>query len=225
MNMKSNTISELYCPLCENQTHARMEAGGRLYHHCHFCDLVFMDSNGHLSPQKERERYLLHDNDIQNSDYVRYLSGVAESIVVPFVPAGSVVLDFGSGPETVFAAVLEQKGYKVLCYDPCFAPDTGVLNRQYDAVVAVEVIEHIAEVRDAIMRISGLIGTGGIFSVKTLFHDGDMGTFHKWWYREDPTHVSFFSPRTMQWIAVICGLTILHNDCKSAVVFQKGERR
>ncbi|UCH97166.1 MAG: hypothetical protein JSV88_10035 [Candidatus Aminicenantes bacterium] len=72
----------------------------------------------------------------------------------------------------------------------------------------------------------------GILAVMTLFHPvyelsaapGQLPcetVFKDWWYRRDPTHISFFRPETFYYIARLLDMTILIMDQKNTVSFRK----
>ncbi|MBO8138417.1 MAG: methyltransferase domain-containing protein [Desulfotomaculum sp.] len=39
----------------------------------------------------------------------------------------------------------------------------------------------------------------GILALMTLYHNNH--NFKNWWYRQDKTHICFYSPKTFSWIA------------------------
>ncbi|TXT49267.1 MAG: 2-polyprenyl-3-methyl-5-hydroxy-6-metoxy-1 4-ben zoquinolmethylase [Spirochaetes bacterium] len=41
------------------------------------------------------------------------------------------------------------------------------------------------------------LGPGGIFAIRTRFPPQEEARFAAWWYRMDPTHVSFYSPESL----------------------------
>lgn len=109
------------------------------------------------------------------------------------------VLDYGSGPNPVLVELLQRRGYRAVGYDPLFAPDTD-LSEPFDAILAVEVFEHFAAPAREIKRITSLLRPGGRLIIHTLLHRGP-NSFGDWWYARDLTHVTFYSLRTMRWIA------------------------
>jgi hypothetical protein len=197
------------CSLCGYETRRIADPrSGRSYHRCRRCDLIGLDAPFLPSEEAERSRYLLHTNSEHDSGYVRFLSEFVEEAVMPAsltVAARSGghplrMLDFGSGPVPVLASMLGGRGFEVAVYDPYFAPDRSALSGAYDMVVMHEVIEHIAEAGPLLVAAAGLIASGGALVVRSRLHPASDGEFLAWWYREDETHIRFYSTRTFQWI-------------------------
>ena len=61
----------------------------------------------------------------------------------------------------------------------------------------------------------------GLLAVMTLFHPEDTYLFKKWWYKRDPTHISFYTMETFQKIAGILNLKILKTDERNICIFRK----
>ena len=57
----------------------------------------------------------------------------------------------------------------------------------------------------------------------THFHNriDEEFSFEDWWYKWDDTHISFYSHKTMKWIAEEFGLDILFIAKKKLCVFAK----
>ncbi|MGP0564595.1 MULTISPECIES: class I SAM-dependent methyltransferase [unclassified Nitrospina] len=120
------------------------------------------------------------------------------------------LLDFGSGSGAL-TRELQNRGYDVTALDPM---EHGFLKEQnyprpFDAVVAVEVIEHLPNPLEEIRDIVNVMVPGGVavFStaMTTEFVERADATSHfgNWWYKDDPTHIGFLCERT---VAVIGGL-------------------
>jgi hypothetical protein len=52
----------------------------------------------------------------------------------------------------------------------------------------------------------------------TLLHPG-IERFDTWWYARDPTHLAFYSARTMDWIAQRWGFRVLFRDDRNITIF------
>lgn len=211
---------EYNCPLCGGDPGARVEerveewvvVKAARYFHCRRCDLVFLDPLQRPDEFTERERYLEHNNSSEDERYVAYLRGFAEEALLPYVQPARV-LDFGSGPNPVFAGVLRALGFEVDIYDPLFAPGGEWLSRSYDAVTAVEVVEHLFQPLEEFRRLRGVLRPGGYLALRTLLHYGDRQRFAGWWYRQDPTHVCFYSARSFEVLADLLDMQLI--DIKS----------
>lgn len=171
------------------------------YRRCPACGYVRVD-DAYLPTSEEAEaRYRLHRNDIAEPGYRAYLERFVDSAILPFGEPGSRVLDFGSGPEPALASVLHERGYTVVTYDPIFAADPRGLRGRYDAVVIHEVAEHLGRPYATFARLRRRVLSNGLMAFRTRFAPEDPTEFARWWYREDPTHVGFFVPRTFEALA------------------------
>ena len=205
--------AEGFCPLCGSGLKESGEKwnlpGGERYIHCTHCDLIFLEARLRPDRESERARYLEHNNSPLDERYRAYLSGFAHEALTPFVASPADILDFGSGPEPVFATVLEELGYRVDIYDPLFAPDRSWQEKSYDAVTMVEVAEHLFEPLEELRRVRSVLRPGGYLVLRTLLHYSDRERFRSWWYRKDCTHVCFYSPRSFEVAAGLLDLEVV----------------
>ena len=174
---------------------------GVSYRRCPACGYIRMD-DAHLPTAQEAEaRYRLHRNDPADPGYRAYLERFVDSAILPFGEPGFRVLDFGSGPSPALALVLRERGYSVVTWDPFFATDRRSLRGWYDAVVVHEVAEHLGRPYATFARLRRRVLSNGLMAFRTRFAPEDPAQFARWWYREDPTHVGFFVPRTFEALA------------------------
>ncbi len=223
---------EYNCPLCGGEPGARVEewvvVKAARYYHCRHCDLVFLDPLQRPEESRERERYLEHNNSSEDEGYVAYLRGFADEALLPYVgPRGpgqsgspARVLDFGSGPNPVFAGVLKGMGFQVDTYDPLFAPGLEWRGRRYDAVTAVEVAEHLFQPFVEFQRLRSILRPGGYLALRTLLHYSDRQRFAGWWYRQDPTHVCFYSARSFEVLAGRLDMRLVDIKAGRSIVLQ-----
>lgn len=183
------------CPLCGSKANSIPPEG---YLHCQVCDMRFLEPARRLSRDEERERYELHENETHDEGYRNFLAPLRDAILER-VPKGSHGLDFGCGPDSYLARMLEDEELRIDRYDPFFAPNTSLLERKYDFVYASEVLEHLYDPVREIERLRDLIRPGGYLFAMTAFTSETLD-FPNWYYRRDPTHVVFYSPRTFAWI-------------------------
>ena len=85
-------------------------------------------------------------------------------------------------------------------YDPFYAPDPTVFNRQYDFITASEVVEHLRCPGEELNRLWTVLKPGGWLGVMTKMVI-DRQAFGSWHYKEDQTHVCFFSRAVFSWLA------------------------
>lgn len=207
------------CPLCSYPTVTCIgTTAGRKLERCDNCDLVSIDSNDQLTRDAERARYLLHRNSLEDSDYRTFLSRLADPVCARKSPMASV-LDFGSGPSPVMAELFKSRGYDVQLFDPFFAPDRHVLNQKYDIVLCCETAEHFRDVNGDWSSLAGCLNPDGVLGVMTLLHDENTD-WSRWWYAQDPTHICFYSIRTMDWIGKHFGFEIDVLDERVAIFYK-----
>jgi hypothetical protein len=85
-------------------------------------------------------------------------------------------------------------------YDPYYVPDSSVLKHSYDFISATEVVEHLYFPGDELSRLWSILAFGGTMGIMTKLVL-DRQAFSRWHYKNDPTHVCFFSRQTWQWWA------------------------
>jgi SAM-dependent methyltransferase len=219
--VSGHASTALACPLCHSAEIAfHEEAHGRSYHRCARCQLVFLHPNQRLDAEAELAHYRTHENDPDDVGYRRFLSRLADPLLARLAP-GSVGLDFGAGPGPGLARILAEAGHRIRIYDPFFAPDPSVLRRTYDFVTASEVLEHLFHPGEELERVHRLLRPGGWLAVMTEPHPVDR-PLREWRYARDPTHVAFYSPATLQWIATHFRWT-MESVSSTVTLFRKRE--
>ncbi len=197
------------CPLCNSGGGREWrDEHGVPYYFCPSCDLIHLHPEYRPSLDSERRRYLEHNNSPDEPGYVAYLTGFAEHTIFPYLPAGTRILDFGSGPAPVLSTILNRRGYRAQPYDPFFAPDGDLSPGSYDGVAAVEVAEHLFKPAEEFDRMRSLLRPGGFLFLRTELHDGSPEFFSSWWYRRDRTHIVFYSRKTISYIAATLRLRL-----------------
>jgi SAM-dependent methyltransferase len=192
------------CTLCGNpQPESYLVEANRRYHRCATCSLIFLDPSDHLRPLEEVLRYLEHDNRGDDPAYVAFLRRLTDW-VENFTAAGSRGLDYGCGPAPVLGEILTSSGRPTASYDPLFRPDESLLSASYDFVTCCEVVEHAHDPALLFETLRALVAPRGLLAVMTRM-PGYEAPFERWWYRRDPTHVAFYPPETMHWIAARYG--------------------
>jgi len=166
---------------------------------CSRCELVFVPEQFYLTLEQERKRYDLHDNTIVNKGYKEFLEKVATVITDRF-PADCTVMDFGSGANAVLGTILDKKGYCCESYDPLFNIQCSNAAILYDVIVVCEVIEHLRFPKDDLEFIKKRLKPHGTVIIRTQLYP-DAEKFQNWWYIQDLTHINFFSPKTIDFVA------------------------
>lgn len=210
---------KIFCPLCERDAPRFLKSQGKIYYHCLYCDLIFLFPSFFLTPEEEKERYLLHENTRENTGYVKMLQDFLTTTIFPLVTERGRALDFGCGPEPVLGLLLEEAGFQVDLYDPFFYPQ-GVKNYPYLLITATEVLEHIQDAQGVFFALLDLLPVGGYLALMTHLHHGPR-EFPNWWYSKDPTHVTFYSWQTCCYLQEAFSWTILYGDGKRQLLLQK----
>lgn len=211
------------CLICKNRTQQFLDDKLEIkYWTCPDCGFVFKDPAHILGHEKERARYELHENSLDDPAYVAYFKKFLDQALVPFSGPGREALDFGSGPQPVLAQILERDyGYSCHIYDPYFAPCEGYKTKTFDVITATEVIEHLAQPLEAFEELASLLRPGGILAVMTQVLPETREDFLTWFYPRDPTHIRFFTIEALEVIGKRTGLDLVYTDSKSYHTFKK----
>jgi SAM-dependent methyltransferase len=179
---------------------------------CSRCELVFVPEHFYLTTEQERKRYDLHDNSIENKGYKEFLEKIVTVITDRF-PRDCTILDFGSGANAVLATILDELGYSCESYDPLFNIHCHNDTLTYDAIIICEVIEHLRLLQDDFAFIKKRLKPDGTVIIRTQLYP-DAGKFLNWWYIQDLTHINFFSPVTIAFVALQLNRTVVLTDVK-----------
>ncbi len=179
----------------------------QIFRKCLSCGFIFLDPEHHLQPEAEKIRYDLHQNNPLDQGYQNFLMPVVQAVLDQQLPL-ELGLDFGCGPASFIAHMLEPKGFKVACYDPYFHPDQKLLETQYDFITCTEVVEHFSHPRREFEKLHGLLKKKGKLYIKTSLTDA-VTDFKNWHYQRDPTHVSFYNKSSLEYIKLKFGYSEL----------------
>jgi hypothetical protein len=191
---------ETHCPLCAAaEISEYFKDRRRSYAHCSTCSLVFVPPKEYVTREAERAEYNLHQNDTDDPGYQAFLSRLMDPLVER-LPPGARGLDFGCGPGPALAHMLRAAGFEVALYDSFFFPDEAVLEVSYEFICATEVVEHLHRPGEELERLWSLLPKGGWLAIMTKLVR-NRAAFTSWHYKNDPTHVCFFSQDTWRWWA------------------------
>lgn len=189
------------------------------YYLCKNCDFIF--SSNLPTIEQEKNQYSHHNNSLKNIGYVEMLEKFIDTAIIPYSNTSKNVLDYGSGPEPVLSYLLKNRGFNVQIYDPIYAKDELFKYKKFSVIVSTEVFEHLHSPHETIKKLVEILKDNAILSFQTMFHPEDNKKFLNWWYRRDPTHVGFFSHKTVEKMQDIFKLTLLKFDDKNIAVFRK----
>lgn len=201
------------CPLCDsNQANAFFRDKERAFLQCKNCSLVFVPGKDRLSAIEEKSRYDLHQNSPDDPEYRKFLSRLFGPLCDKIAPPASG-LDYGSGPGPTLSIMFEEAGYKMALYDIFYSNNASVLKSKYDFITCTEVVEHLHNPGKVLMELYGLLKPGGLLGIMTKMVI-DLKAFSKWHYKNDPTHVCFFSRDTFSHLTgtLKCHVTFIGKD-------------
>ena len=187
------------CLLCHNKK-------TRQYHYsekfscfeCDNCGSVYKDPTTFPDAAEEKERYLKHHNEVDDKGYKTFVSPISNYIHNNF-NTSTIGLDFGAGTGPVISEMLSKYGYNLVLYDPFFHKNHNALKQSYDFIVCCEVIEHFHNPSKEFQLLRNLLKPGGsLLCMTELLPKKEH--FANWYYKNDITHVIFYSDKNLQWI-------------------------
>jgi hypothetical protein len=117
--------------------------------------------------------------------------------------------------------MFEEAGYAMSIYDPFYAPYNDVVKARYDFITCTEVVEHLREPGQVLTHLVGLLNPRGWLGIMTKLVI-DKEAFADWHYKNDLTHIGFFSRDTFQWLGkrLHCRVAFIGQD---VILLQKNE--
>ncbi|MEM7347265.1 MAG: class I SAM-dependent methyltransferase [Chloroflexota bacterium] len=207
------------CPLCQTSNAPFFfKDSQRDYFRCKTCHLIFVPSHQYLSPKAEKAEYDLHQNSPEDVGYRRFLSRLFSPMQARLSPT-SQGLDFGAGPGPTLSVMFEEAGHTMAIYDPFYANDVSLFEQTYDFITASEVVEHLHHPLADLNRLWECLRPNGFFGLMTKLAL-DKAAFAQWHYKNDLTHVCFFSRETFQWLADTWQAEMIFVD-KDVTLFRK----
>ena len=214
-----NNVTEQICPLCVNKNSTLFyKDQHKSYFQCLSCSLLYLPPIYHLSPGEEKKRYDTHNNHPNDPEYRAFLNRLLQHLL-PQLPKGAKGIDFGSGPGPTLSRMLSELGFPMTDYDPFYAMNGKVLQQKYDFLTCTETIEHFSNPKKEWDLFLKLVKKGGWIGIMTQLYGPEID-FSQWYYKNDPTHVSFYIRETFQWIAKEYKLRVLFS-AKSVALFQR----
>ena len=186
------------------------------YYKCKTCHGVFVDENNRPDIVQEKKRYELHDDDTNDGGYRKFVSPITSAIINDFAKV-SKGLDFGAGTSTIISIMLKEEQYNIKNYDPYFHIYPELLEEKYDYISSCEVIEHFYNPYKEFRLLKGMLKKDSkLYLMTEVYNEGI--DFASWYYKNDPTHVFFYSLETFEWIKNQFGFSALEVD-KRLIVF------
>lgn len=208
------------CPLCcAEQIQFFHQDKQRAYYQCLCCKLVFADRCSLLSPQQELAHYQQHQNALTDAGYRQFLQRIATPLLNHLPQQGLLGLDFGCGPGPLLAQMLTEQGHQMAIWDPYFANDASVLQQSYDFISCTEAIEHFVTPAIEWALWLKLLKPDATLAIMTKCYT-NAAAFADWYYKLDPTHISFFCEDTFAYLAARDNL-VLNVVAKDVVLLQR----
>ncbi|DAB30493.1 MAG TPA: methyltransferase [Sulfurimonas sp. UBA12504] len=208
------------CSLCSHQAKLfyqdktkRFECD---YFLCETCHSIFADSAKLPNAAKEKERYELHDDNVEDKGYQKFVSPMTQAIQEEYKRSAKG-LDFGAGRAPIVSKLMQSAGYDIEQYDPFFHPNAALLKKKYDYVAACEVVEHFYHPHKEFGLLKSLLDEDAKLYIMTDLYDTSID-FAKWYYKNDMTHVFFYSQESFEWIQKEFGFKSLQIE-KRLVIF------
>ena len=112
----------------------------------------------------------------------------------------------------------------ILGWDPFFAPKKSLAGRKASLVLCLEVAEHFEDPQEGFDGLAACCAEGGYVAVGTLPIPDSMNIpegFKGWWYKDDLTHVSFYTEKAMTACGSASGLEYLGKASPRIFLFRK----
>ena len=189
------------CIVCESKLIESFQTSDKKkYWNCLHCFSKFLDKKHYINSEIEKERYLEHENIIEDEGYRNFLSRLSNPLIEKLLPS-SKGLDFGCGHGPALADILTKDGFDVDLYDPYFFPNESIFLKKYDFITCTETAEHFFEPAKEFKTFDKLLNKSGWLGVMTNTLTTD-DAFDSWYYRRDPTHVVFYAEKAFEVIAM-----------------------
>ena len=156
-----------------------------------------MDRDDFLHKEREKKVYEQHNIDTKDEGYRNFVSPITSAIVADFTQDASG-LDFGAGRSAIISSVLHEYEILIKNYDPFFHNDRSLLEGCYDFISSCEVVEHFHNPSQEFILLRDLLKEGGKLYIMTDLYD--EREFGRWYYKNDPTHVFFYTAKTFDFI-------------------------
>jgi SAM-dependent methyltransferase len=197
--------SDKTCRICNSPATLFFQEA-RTFYKCPECRLIFSED---FPGKVEEERH--YKTQWESTD-PGFWSGQVDVLVqlINNYLTPKHLLDFGSGSGAMTQEFLK-RGYDITALEPMIH---GYLKDQsypvrFDVVIAVEVLEHLPNPWNEIREIEKVLAPGGIVIFSTLLTNAFIDRpdavdhFKSWWYKDDPTHISFFCNHVLSKMADI----------------------
>lgn len=190
----------MVCPLCSSKnSNDYAQDDKREFYRCIQCDLIFVDPKYWPEKSEEKRIYDQHQNHPADQGYRKFLSQLSDPMIER-LKLGAKGLDFGCGPGPTLSVLFEERAFKMNLYDPFYFANEEVLREEYDFITCTEVFEHLQSPMKELELLLSLLKSGGLLGLMTKMTD-EVRDFPSWYYKNDMTHICFYSKNTFRYLA------------------------
>lgn len=209
------------CSICGSKTHLLEDKQLKVtYSVCDNCGFFYKNIEFHLNKEEEHNEYNNHNNSFESLGYVKMFETFIKEHIEPLKVSGKV-LEYGSGSGPVLKELLRRKGFEVFDFDPFYNSNKEYLKYKYNLITSTEVVEHFYYPLEEFKHLIALLSKNGYLVIMTSFNGLNEAEFLNWRYRREASHVSFFSVKTLRYIANELKLKIVSHNNKDVIVLQK----
>lgn len=176
---------------------------------CHNCG--HMKKKNILPDNLQKERY---DKHVCDDGYLKYMESVYNKIK-GYLNDG-ISLDYGCGQIHVLSDILNSNNFSCFYYDLFYYNNLD--DKKYDNIILIEVLEHIEDVKEELLKIKNMLNDKGKIIIMTNFIPADISN---WWYLRDTTHVSFLNESSILKLAEIIDMDVQIDKGNNIFVLSK----
>lgn len=189
-----------------------MEHKERGFYKCTNCDSILLDTKRYLVYDDEKQRYDKHSDNVEDEGYQKFVSPIVDAVLEKY-SLNDKGLDYGCGKTAIIETLLQRKQYNIVGYDPIYFPNQEALTATYNYITCCEVVEHFYHPKVEFYKLSQLLQPKGKLYLKTNLYKNTID-FKGWWYKNDPTHVVFYTAKSMEYIKHTFGFNTveIHNN-------------
>lgn len=210
---------QTFCPLCNTANELWKTIGTKQFYRCTTCDMIYVHPTQRLTAHEEALHYSKHRNIATDPNYQAFAKPIIDFVLQNFNSHHSG-LDYGSGADSAIIYILENHNYTIKSYDPNFYNNPELLARRYNYITCCEVIEHFRSPREEFAKLYTMLTDNAALVCMTQLYDNSIN-FRSWYYKNDPTHVCFYTANTCNWITTTYNFTNCHIH-KRRIVFARG---
>lgn len=223
------------CPFCNSSLVNIYDIKQKKYVFCTNCGGIALEKSFFSSDIEQKNRYILHENTLNNIGYKKFLCNFANPIL-DFLQDyindknNLTIFDFGSGPVPCLCELLKNyvelgklpNNTEFFNYDKFFTPEKNL--KACDLCFCLEVVEHFEKPLENFIELANCVKKDGFLAVGTILvpkESYSIEEFSKWWYKDDFTHVSFYTEKALELLGNKVGLKVVKKLSERCILFQK----